>query len=85
MGGLLFISAVVTHFLLPEIGKSKSKEEGKEKLVTTSGFGMFKMLRIPVISMVAFSIVAIASGVGFLSATLEPHLRQVSDLHNFSI
>jgi hypothetical protein len=78
MGGLLFVSAVATYFLLPDVGKSpdSSKAEGTT-LITASGFEMFTMLRIPVIAMIAYSILSTAGGVGFLSVALEPHLRQV--------
>jgi len=78
MGGLLLVSAVATFFFLPDIGQSTytAGEDGKI-LVTAGGFQMFRMLRIPVISMIAYSIVSTAGGIGYLSATLEPHLKQV--------
>lgn len=37
---------------------------------------MFKALRIPGVLLAAFSIIATSMSIGFLQATLEPHLRQ---------
>jgi hypothetical protein len=76
MGSLLFVCAWATYFFLPEIGETPSIEKGDKKLVTTSGLEMFQMLRIPVIFMIAYSIVSTATGVGFLHSTLEPHLDE---------
>lgn len=36
-----------------------------------------KILRIPSILLAAFSVFTASVSIGFLSATLEPHLRQV--------
>lgn len=88
MGGFLFVSAVVTYFFFPEPG-SKEKEhpsngntqqdpqnDGEVPFVR-GGFSMFKMLKIPVIAMTCYSIVASTAGVGFISANLDFHLEQV--------
>lgn len=45
--------------------------------VGLGGFHMFRMLKIPVIAMTAYSIVAATAGVGFISANLDAHLEQV--------
>lgn len=45
--------------------------------IVRGGFHMFKMLKIPVIAMTAYSIVAATAGVGFISANLDVHLDQV--------
>ncbi len=38
--------------------------------------GLFRIIRIPSILLASFSVFAASTSVGFLSATLEPHLRQ---------
>jgi drug/metabolite transporter superfamily protein YnfA len=38
--------------------------------------GLFRILRIPSILLASFSVFSASTSVGFLSATLEPHLRQ---------
>lgn len=37
---------------------------------------MYKVLKIPAITLASISIVATSMSIGFLQATLEPHLRQ---------
>ena len=39
--------------------------------------GLLKILRIPSILVASYSVFAASIAIGFLSATLEPHLRQV--------
>lgn len=69
------MSAMATHYLLPE-PKCKDQEVAAGP-GTRGGFEMFRMLKIPVIAITAYSIVGAAIGVGFLSANLEYHLTQV--------
>lgn len=40
---------------------------------------MLALIRIPGVVMSGISIAATSTSIGFLSATLEPHLRQVSE------
>lgn len=42
--------------------------------------GLLKILRIPSILVASYSVFAASIAIGFLSATLEPHLRQVITL-----
>jgi len=83
VGGLLFSSAIVTHFILPKTRKVKGISEGPAgtdgNRVTSSGFNIFKVLRIPSIALAAFSIFTASASLGYLNATLEPHIRQVTN------
>jgi predicted MFS family arabinose efflux permease len=76
LGGLLFISALITMCMLPNL---KSKVED-EKVDDASHRGLWKLLQLPEVMLFAASMVAGTMGNSFLSATLEPHLRQVSCL-----
>ncbi|CAL8142736.1 unnamed protein product [Orchesella dallaii] len=91
MGSLLFASALATYLFLPDPGLKenvKSTENAAESSppatteeetpppVVLGGFQMFRMLKIPVIAMTAYSIVAATTGVGMLSGNLEHHLEQ---------
>lgn len=48
-------------------------EDGKEQ----KGIGIFTILKIPEVFLAALSIVSSASSMGYVTATLEPHIRQV--------
>jgi len=43
-----------------------------------AGGGILKILRIPAILLAWFSVFTTATAIGFLDATLEPHLRPVN-------
>lgn len=76
LGTLLFAAAILTYAILP----------GCEYADLSSQGGLFKALRIPSVLLAAFSVLAAAISIGFLSATLEPHLRQVNTLlQRFSV
>lgn len=47
------------------------------KVQTVDAGGLFRILRIPSVLLAALSVFAASIAIGFLSATLEPHLRQV--------
>jgi hypothetical protein len=44
---------------------------------STEGFGIFSILKIPGVAVSILALVMTSNSVGFLCATLEPHLRQV--------
>ncbi|KAL3282205.1 hypothetical protein HHI36_005399 [Cryptolaemus montrouzieri] len=67
MGSALFASAVLTAFVLPK------HEEGVDREI---GPSMTTILRIPGVLLAACSIIVTSMSIGFLQATLEPHLRQ---------
>jgi len=46
-------------------------------LFTNFTASLLKVLKIPGIMLAAASIIVTSMSIGFLSATLEPHLRQV--------
>ncbi|ODM97424.1 MFS-type transporter SLC18B1 [Orchesella cincta] len=75
--GLCLISvALSTPWLLPN-GKSMDGGDCKD----TEGFGIFSILKLPAVQLAAVNIWMATNSLGFLSATLEPHLRQF----NFSV
>ncbi|XP_045471927.1 MFS-type transporter SLC18B1-like [Harmonia axyridis] len=67
MGSALFASAVLTAFVLPKY------EEGVDRETRQS---MTRILKIPGVLLATCSIVVTSMSIGFLQATLEPHLRQ---------
>ncbi|CAH0393352.1 unnamed protein product [Bemisia tabaci] len=67
LGFLLFLSAAMTALVLPD---------HPEKDVNAShGSSLLQVLKIPGVFLAACSIIVTSSSIGFLSATLEPHLR----------
>ncbi|XP_059486360.1 MFS-type transporter SLC18B1-like [Neocloeon triangulifer] len=68
MGSALFLSAVMTALVLPDHGDSD--------IDAKTGPSMLAVLKIPGVLLAACSIVATSISIGFLQATLEPHLRQ---------
>ncbi|CAH0558248.1 unnamed protein product, partial [Brassicogethes aeneus] len=68
MGSALFMSAILTAIVLP-----KHPEDGTDKEI---GPSMFKALKIPGVLLATSSIVVTSISIGFLQATLEPHLRK---------
>jgi len=71
-GVTLLVLAVLSSFVMPKI-ETISNEEGG----TAEGYGIFSILKIPSVFLAGLSIAICASTLAFLSATLEPHLRQV--------
>ncbi|XP_015604899.1 MFS-type transporter SLC18B1 [Cephus cinctus] len=68
LGSALFLAAVMTAFVLPT-------HDNDEQDTQDSG-GFMKVLRIPGVMVAAASIIVTSMSIGFLQATLEPHLRQ---------
>ncbi|GLV39174.1 Vesicular monoamine transporter [Carabus blaptoides fortunei] len=68
MGSALFLSAVLTGFVLPDHGNDSPDQE--------KGPSIFKVLKIPGVMMAATSIIVTSMSIGFLQATLEPHMRK---------
>jgi hypothetical protein len=73
MGSLLFLTAVLTYFVLPPMGDKSASES------TPKGFGFFSLIRIPAVAVAAFSIAVSASSMGFLSVI--PHITYNSGLN----
>lgn len=68
LGSALFLAAVMTAFILP-IHHNRDQD-------AHSTAGVTKVLRIPGVLVATASIIATSMSIGFLQATLEPHLRQ---------
>ncbi|XP_046741786.1 MFS-type transporter SLC18B1-like [Diprion similis] len=67
LGSALFLAAVMTSFVLPTHGQSAED--------TQLAGGFLRVLRIPGVMVASASIIATSMSIGFLQATLEPHLR----------
>jgi len=67
LGVFLLVGSVVTFFILP----NQDSEVFSDKVPS-----MLSVLKIPAITIAAMSLFVSAASIGFLSATLEPHLRQ---------
>jgi len=68
MGSVLLVAATITACLLPSSDSSEAEN-------LHGGAHMLKMFKLPEISLSAFAIVAASISIGFIQATLEPHLR----------
>ena len=70
LGGLLISAAIMTHFVLP------SKYDEPENVQKSGDKGMIDLLKVPSISLAAYSIFCASITIGYIQATLEPHMRQ---------
>ncbi|XP_396217.2 MFS-type transporter SLC18B1 [Apis mellifera] len=68
LGSALFTTAVMTIFILPVHSNNNQ--------TNPNTVGVKKALRIPGVLIATSSIIATSMSIGFLQATLEPHLRQ---------
>ncbi|CAG5107905.1 Similar to Slc18b1: MFS-type transporter SLC18B1 (Mus musculus) [Cotesia congregata] len=68
LGSALIVTAIITAFILPSHNDS---DQDSPKFG-----GYTKVLRIPGVLVSTASIMATSMSIGFLQATLEPHLRQ---------
>ncbi|KAI4485992.1 hypothetical protein M0804_006481 [Polistes exclamans] len=73
LGSALFLSAVTTAFILP-VHNNREQDEHNTG-------GVSRVLRIPGVLVATSSIIATSMSIGFLQATLEPHLRQFKLSH----
>ncbi|XP_076270313.1 MFS-type transporter SLC18B1-like isoform X2 [Rhynchophorus ferrugineus] len=69
MGSALFASAVLAAFILPKQEDKRDKE---------SSPSVFKALKVPGIVIACASTIVTSTSIGFLQATMEPHLRVFS-------
>lgn len=70
LGSALFMCAIMTLLILPENQPIERNENASSKV------SMFHVLKIPGIQVCSLGIAATSASIGFISATLEPHLRQ---------
>lgn len=68
LGSSLFTCAIVTLLVLPYHPQQPNDCEQKSSMV--------EVLKIPGVLVCTFGICATSASIGFISATLEPHLRQ---------
>ncbi|XP_031635740.1 MFS-type transporter SLC18B1-like [Contarinia nasturtii] len=68
LGMLLFMTAVITMCVLPRHNEQLQQGHSNASILT--------LLKIPGMVICAMSIMATSASIGFLGATLEPHLRQ---------
>ncbi|ODM97535.1 MFS-type transporter SLC18B1 [Orchesella cincta] len=89
IGSLLVSSSIATYFFFPglkeinvksetalESFEVPSQEVESSPPVVLGGFSIFRILKIPVIAIAAYSIIAAMTSVGVLSCNLEHHLEQ---------
>ncbi|XP_055609411.1 MFS-type transporter SLC18B1-like isoform X2 [Uranotaenia lowii] len=69
LGSALFITAILTLCILPKHPNEPYEENSKS-------LSMWSVLKIPGVLVSTLAICATSASIGFLSATLEPHLRQ---------
>ncbi len=74
LGGLLMSVALMTYFVLP--AKYDEDEANEDDSAQSEKKGMLDLLKIPSISLAAYSILNASITIGYIQATLEPHLRQ---------
>ena len=68
LGSALFTCAIMTLLILPDRQPDRSDGEAKNSLL--------QVIKIPGIVVCCLGIGATSASIGFISATLEPHLRQ---------
>ena len=68
MGSLLLLAASITACILPNSDLSSDDN-------LHGGANMVKLFKIPAVCLFAFAIIAASISIGFIQATLEPHLR----------
>lgn len=66
LGTILFTVANLTLFILPK---------HEEPLNNDKKYSVWDVLRIPGVAICTLAIVATSASIGFISATLEPHMR----------
>ena len=70
LGSLLIAAALLTHFVLPKKYNETQQTDSESKK------GMIDLLKVPSIALAAYSILCASITIGFIQATLEPHLRK---------
>jgi len=79
LGSILICVACVTFFVLPDQYNDKGNDSDSSDSIGLDGGqkkGLLDALRVPTIFISTYSLVCAAISIGFIQATLEPHLRQ---------
>ncbi|CAL8093265.1 unnamed protein product [Orchesella dallaii] len=71
-GALLFLNATMILIFMPK--GSSASETTDEK--SSDGFTVLSILKVPGVMLAACAIITAALSIGFLSSSLEPHVRQ---------
>lgn len=68
LGSMLILAASLTYCILPSYGSDFKGE-------SHSSGSIISLVKIPAVALAAYAIIASSISIGFLQATLEPHLR----------
>jgi hypothetical protein len=68
LGAALFLCAIMTLLILPADRTEKKEDKARKSII--------HILKVPGIQVCSLGIAATSASIGFISATLEPHLRQ---------
>ncbi|KAK8750477.1 hypothetical protein OTU49_014848 [Cherax quadricarinatus] len=68
LGSMLLVAASLTYCILPSYGSDSKGEAPSEG-------NIISLMKVPAIALAAYAIIASSISIGFLQATLEPHLR----------
>jgi len=79
IGIIVFLNAGTAAYFMPHIPQILDAD-GK----STAGIGIFTLLRIPAVCLAALVVFTCSASTGFLTATLEPHLRPVRQIANLA-
>lgn len=66
------LTGLLSGLVMPKIDRACDEYGAEEK-----GYGIWTILKIPSVALVALSIASTSMSLGFVSATLEPHIRSV--------
>jgi len=75
LGSILMGVACITFFVLPDTYNEKADSTSEDSDASQKK-GLVDALKVPTIAIAAYSIICAAISIGFIQATLEPHLRQ---------
>ena len=75
LGSILIGVACITFFVLPDTYNEKADSTSEDSDASQKK-GLVDALKVPTIAIAAYSIICAAISIGFIQATLEPHLRQ---------
>lgn len=70
MGSVLLLDSVFIYFVLPSSLRNRAPREGK----------LLEIVKVPAVLLDSLSIASVSLCMGFYSATLEPHIRRVSNI-----
>jgi len=73
-GGMIFTTALLIAIFMP---KGQSLAEQNQSKEGAAGYGILTILKVPGVLLATLSIITGAFSIGFLSSSLEPHIRQV--------